>query len=309
MILKENIRKKRILITGSNGFVGSSLAAHFIKSGKYEILCTSKNENELPLDIDFIKADLSVKKEVKGVFTKFYPDFVVNAAAMTNVDGCEEEKEYAWQVNVKPVEYLSVYCRAMQAKLIHFSTDYIFDGNFGPYYEEDLPNPLNNYGRTKLASENALQAAHIENAIIRTNVVFGNTIGKKKDFIAWLIEKLSIGHPVSIVDDQYNNPTFVNDLVFTVKKIIECGKSGVFNVGGKDFLSRYEFAQKTAEIFDLDSSLIFPVSTQELKQAAIRPLKSGLITLKAETELGLKPYSVVEALNKMKRELKNEINF
>jgi dTDP-4-dehydrorhamnose reductase len=231
------------------------------------------------------------------------PDVIINAAAYTNVDLSETERETAWKINVKGVEHLAETARVIDAQIIHISSDYIFDGKRGPYSENDKPNPLGYYGRTKLASENVLKISGALYTILRTNVLYGVASKSKADFVEWLIDTVTSGKPVRIVDDQVSNPTFIDDLVQAISKVIEFRKHGVYNIGGKEFLSRYEFTKIIADYFYLDKSLITPIKTKELNQAARRPLESGLITLKAETELGYKPVPIRESLAIIKRKL------
>jgi dTDP-4-dehydrorhamnose reductase len=173
----------------------------------------------------------------------------------------------------------------------------------GPYDENAIPNPINYYGRTKLASENEIKIGGIRFAILRTNVLYGVGKNVKSNFALWLYNKLSSGEKIKVVTDQIGNPTYVDDLAFAILKVVEFDKEGIYNVGGKDFVSRYDFALKLAEIFSFDHELIIPVKTSELNQVAPRPLKSGLITLKAEAELGLKPYGVEDGIRQFKFEL------
>ena len=119
---------------------------------------------------EYLCCDLSKRESVKKIIYDFYPDFVINTAAYTNVDKSETERETAWKINVKGVEYIAEACRVVDAHLIHISTDYIFDGTKGPYNETAVPNPLGYYGRTKLASENALKISGSIYTILRTNV-------------------------------------------------------------------------------------------------------------------------------------------
>jgi dTDP-4-dehydrorhamnose reductase len=205
-------------------------------------------------------------------------------------------------LNVKGVEYLAEACRVIDARLVHISSDYIFDGINGPYPESAKPNPLSYYGRTKLASENALKISGILYTILRTNVLYGVAEGRP-DFVRWVVNSLRDGRPIRIVTDQINNPTFTDDLVQGISKAIEFNKQGIYNIGGRDFISRFEFTGRIADYFGLDKSLISPIITGDLKQPAPRPLKSGLYTLKAETELGFRPHSIIESLAIMKREL------
>ncbi|MEJ2614041.1 MAG: SDR family oxidoreductase [Ignavibacteriaceae bacterium] len=193
--------------------------------------------------------------------------------------------------------------RPDNSHLIHISSDYIFDGTNGPYAENAKPNPLGYYGRTKLASENALKISGSVHTILRTNVLFG-IADSRPDFVRWVVNSLKNKKHIRIVTDQFNNPTFIDDLVQAISKVIEFKKDGIYHIGGRDFLSRFDFTEKIADFFNLDKSLITEIKTEELNQKARRPLKSGLITLKAETELGFKPHTILESLAMMKKELK-----
>ena len=239
---------------------------------------------------------LKCRDEIKKVVHDYYPDFIVHTAAFTNVDLSEKLREDAWKINVKGVEYIAEAARAIDAHIIHISTDYIFDGKEGPYSENATPNPVGYYGRTKLASENALRISGTFFTILRTNVLYGIAPNSRPDFVRWVINSLEKKENIRIVKDQINNPTFIDDLVQGINKIIEFKKTGTYNIGGKEFLSRYDFTLKIAEYFNLDKNLITPITTEELKQPARRPLKSGLIILKAETELGYKPHNLMNHL-------------
>ena len=301
-----DIIKKRILITGSNGLLGSNTAKFYSKFENVELLCTSKSVREISPDVQSIKCDITDRDLVKKTVLNFCPDYVINTAAFTNVDLCESNKEVAWKTNVKAVEYLAEACRAIDAHLIHISTDYIFDGKNGPYSENDKSNPLGYYGRTKLASENALKISGINYTILRTNVLYGSVEKGKSDFVYWIVKLLREGKEIRIVTDQFNNPTFVEDLVSGINKIIEFNKGGVFNIGGRKFLSRFDFTKMIAEYFNLNKKLIKPILTEELKQPAPHPLKSGLVTLKAETQIGFKPHSIIESFEKIKASMPND---
>jgi dTDP-4-dehydrorhamnose reductase len=305
-MFSHDIIKKRILITGANGMLGQRACSFYSKRENIQLLGSDINEKPFVSGIEYIKGDLTNREQIKNIIFDFCPDFIVNTAAFTNVDLSETERETAWKVNVKGVEYLSEASRVIDAYIIHFSTDYIFDGTNGPYSENAKPNPLGYYARTKLASENALKISGTLNTILRTNVLYGAMLNCKTDFVRWLIDSLKEGKQIEVVTDQINNPTFVDDLVQGISKVIEFRKQGIYNIGGREFLSRFEFSQRIADYFNLDKNLIKPVSTEQLKQTARRPLKSGLITLKAETELGYRPHSIPESLSIIKRELEPE---
>ena len=295
--------KNRILIAGANGMLGQRSVDFYSNHENIELLALSIESEPVFDSVEYVTCDITDREVVKKTIFDFCPDFILNAAAYTDVDKSEKSRDIAWKVNVKAVEYFTESTRAIDAHIIHISSDYIFDGGKGPYSENAVPNPLGYYGRTKLASENALRISGTIYTILRTNVLYGTSLNSRPDFVKWLVQALNKNEKVNIVTDQYNNPTFIDDLVQVVSKVIEYGKTGLYHVGGREFLSRYDFALKIAECFQLDKSLINPISTIQLEQQARRPLKSGLITLKAETELGFKAHSIVEALSEMKREL------
>jgi dTDP-4-dehydrorhamnose reductase len=301
-MFSHEIIKKRILVVGANGLLGQRLIAFYGSKENVELLGCSIEDKPYFNLVPYLRCDVTSREDVKKVIFDFYPDVVINAAGFTNVDLSETERGTAWKINVKGVEYLAEACRTIDAKIIHISTDYIFNGLNGPYDENAKADPLGYYGRTKLASENALKIGAVIYSVIRTNVLYG-IANSRPDFVRWVINSLSDKNQIRVVHDQINNPTFVEDLVQAINKIIEFDKYSLYNIGGKDFISRFEFAMLIAEYFNLDKNLIKPIITEELKQPAKRPLKSGLITIKAETELGYKPHSIIEALGIIKKQL------
>jgi len=295
--------KNRILITGSNGMLGQRAVQFYSSNKNIELLATSVEEKSFVDSVEYISSDIKNRDSIKKVIHDYCPDFIVHTAAFTNVDLSEKLREDAWKINVKGVEYIAEAARAIDAHIIHISTDYIFDGKNGPYDENAIPDPIGYYGRTKLASENTLKISGTFFTILRTNVLYGIALNSRPDFVRWVINSLKNNETIRIVKDQINNPTFIDDLVQGINKIIEFRKTGVYNIGGKEFLSRYDFTNRIADYFNLSKKLITPITTDELKQPARRPLKSGLLILKAETELGYKPHTITESLAAMKKEL------
>jgi dTDP-4-dehydrorhamnose reductase len=194
------------------------------------------------------------------------------------------------------VEHIVQAAKLTGSKLIHVSTDYVFDGKTGPYSEVDRPNPMSYYGRTKLASENVITTSGIPHAIVRTMVLYGIGYGVKLNFALWLVRELSQENPVRVVDDQICNPTLADDLAYAILKIIELNRTGLYHVSGSDLMSRYEFAMMLARAFRYNRRLITPVKTVMLKQPAARPLRSGFVTLKAQVDLGIKPSGVEQGI-------------
>ena len=302
MIL-QNENRKKILIVGSNGMLGQSLTTHFMFDNNVELMCASFENESFYENVKYSKLDITSHSEVKNLIKEFLPNVIINCAAYTNVDGCETEKELSWSINVTGVENLVKYGRNCNSHLIHISSDYIFDGENGPYSEDELPNPISQYGKEKLAAENVVKIGRIKHTIIRTNVLYGATQFGRPDFVKWVYNSLNEKKNIKIVTDQFNNPTYIDDLSYAIGKIIEFDKTGVLNLGGAETLSRIDFTYKIADYFNLDKSLITPIFTAELNQPARRPLKSGLLNTKAQNEINYHPLSIEKTLSLMKRSL------
>ena len=295
----------RVLVVGSNGLLGQKVVEVFVRGTAATVAAASVEPASIrPLQsVSYRQLDITVRQDVKSLVADLAPEVIINCAALTNVDACEKERDLAWRINVAGVENLAEAAKKPGAALVHISSDYVFDGKRGPYAEDDRPEPLSYYGKTKLASENVLRSSSVPSTIIRTIVLFGYAEGVKQNFALWLIESLSAGTAVRVVDDQMGNPTLVDDLAYAILKAVELKKRGLYHVAGRDIVSRYAFAVRLAEIFGLDPALIQPIKTSQLEQPAPRPLKSGLITLKAETELGYTPSSVDDGLAVLKSQI------
>lgn len=294
----------KILITGANGLLGQAITLVISRETDNEIIQTSiEPKPYLDYGHTYEVLDITKKDEVKKIIDFYVPDIIINCAAYTNVDLCETERELSWKLNVDGVKNLIIAAKKIDSKIIHFSTDYVFDGKNGPYTEHAVPNPISFYGREKLASENALITSDIKFAIIRTLVLYGIGNNVKPNFALWMIEKLKDNQPVRIVTDQISNVTMIDDLAFGTLKIIENNCTGIYNIAGSDILSRFDFAMKVCEVFKFSKNLVIPITTASLNQPAPRPLKSGLTTFKAESELGFKPMDSLEGLRLLKVQL------
>ncbi len=294
----------KILLTGANGLLGQAITSTFSRETDFELIQSSvEDKSYLDYGYQYEQLDITMKEDVKKIVEFYAPDVIINCAAYTNVDMCETDREFSWKLNVDGVKNLIIASRRTEAKLIQYSTDYIFDGKNGPYTENSIPNPVSFYGREKLASENALITSDVRFAIIRTIVLYGIGNNVKPNFALWMIEKLKNNQPVNIVTDQTGNTTIIDDVAFGTLKIIENDCSGIYNIAGSDILSRYDFAMKMCEVFKFNKELVIPITTASLNQAAPRPLKSGLTTFKAESELGFKPMDSLEGLRLLKVQL------
>lgn len=293
-----------ILVTGANGLLGQAVMHIFTRESDAELIQSSvEDKPSVNLGSEYVKIDITNKEEVKSAVRKFNPNIILNCAAFTDVDKSETERELCWKLNVDAVKNLIIASRINNAKVVHYSTDYIFDGKHGPYNELAIPNPISFYGRSKLASENALTTSGVDYAIIRTMVLYGLGANVKPNFALWMIDKLKARESINIVDDMIGNSTISDDLAFGSLKLIEKNCRGIYNIAGRDIESRYDFTMKLCEVFGYDKNLVRKIKTKELNQPAPRPLNSGLITLKAESELGFKPMDTIEALRYLKYQL------
>ena len=298
---------KTVLITGSNGLLGQKLVHQLIKNPDYKLIATSKGKNRISSAIDFIYEELDITSipQVKNVFEKYEPDVLINTAAMTNVDACEDDKEGCWRMNVSAVEYLLEECKKHNTHFIHLSTDFVFDGENGPYSESDLPNPLSYYGESKFASEKVLQASKYKNwAIARTIIVYGVVEQmSRSNIVLWAKGALEKGDPINVVDDQYRSPTLATDLAEGCLLIADKQAKGVYHLSGKDLMSILELVNRVADFFNLDKSSISVIKSTTLNQTAKRPPKTGFVLDKAIQELGYDPATFEEGLAIVSQEL------
>jgi dTDP-4-dehydrorhamnose reductase len=225
---------------------------------------------------------------------------------MTNVDVCEKEQEKCYELNVAAVNTLIQICQQYNIRLIHLSTDFIFDGLNGPYSETDKPNPLSFYGKSKWEAEQLLINSSCSFAIIRTIIVYGvaNEMSRS-NIVLWAKAALENGEEICVVDDQWRMPTLAEDLAECCLLAVSKEAQGIFNVSGKDMMNMVELTQRVAQFWNLNSNLIKPISSKELQQAAPRPAKTGFILDKAITELGYRPHSFEEGLAVVAKQLTN----
>ncbi len=298
---------KRILITGGNGLLGQTVTRLLSQETDHEVLVTGREQRSVigKIPVQYVRLDVTDKKQLRDCIQDFQPDTIINTAANTDVDACEEDREKAQLLNVKPVEYLAEAARITGAHVIHISTDYVFDGERAPLDESAAPKPVNYYGRTKLASENVLRGAGVRHTIIRTMILYGYGVEIKPNFALWVLNNLSANKTINVVVDQYGQPTFVDDLGYGIIKIIDLERLGLYHITGSEVTSRYDFAVTVAEIFKLNKSLIQPISSEEFRQAAPRPRYSEFVTQKARMELGIRLSNVREGLSMLKKQMEH----
>ncbi len=296
--------KNKILILGANGFLGSNIIQLRSKNKliykDFSFIAADLHNNYIDEAVPFYHIDITHQEDVYNRIVSLSPDIIILTAAMTNVDQNERDKQLATKINVEGPKNVIKACKQIDSKLIFMSTDFVFDGRIrGNYTEEDIPNPINHYAKTKFDAELAIINSDIDHLICRTAVLYGWNI-EKLNFITWVLKKLQNKERTNIVTNQINNPTYVRNLAEIILKLIEKKASGIYHTAGDDALSRYEIAIKCAEVFEHNKNLINPI--ESLNQVAIRPKNVSLNITKLKSFLGSKPkcFSLLEGLNDMK---------
>jgi dTDP-4-dehydrorhamnose reductase len=251
-----------IVITGYKGMLGSDLM---------EILEKNKEYDLIPTDVDTL--DITNIEAVKETFNEKKPDIVINVAAYTDVDGCETNRELAYNVNAIGPKNLAISCNEIGAKLVHISTDYVFHGeNTVPYTEEDKTDPINYYGETKLAAEQFIQENMNSYFILRTAWLYGYN---GKNFVKTMLNLAKDHDEITVVNDQQGSPTFTRDLAASIVEIIESDKYGIYHVTNSSTCTWYEFTKEIFEIANINTN-VKPVTTDQYPTPAKRPHYSVL---------------------------------
>jgi len=295
----------KILVTGANGLLGYKLIQLLsTKSDITTVATARKKVNDLPQGVDFFELDITNHDQTIEVLLATKPDVVISAAAMTQVDQCETEREQCWMANVVGIENLVEGCEKINCHLVHVSTDFIFDGSFGPLDETAIPNPVNFYGESKLAGEQVIKKSKLNWAILRTVLVFGITPDlSRSNIVLWVKKSLEDGKTINVVNDQWRTPTLAEDLAVGCYLAASQKATGIYHISGEEMMTPFDIAQHTADFFKLDKSLIKAADSSTFKQPAARPPKTGFIITKAKTELGYQPHSFSEGLQVLKSQL------
>lgn len=296
----------KVLITGSNGLLGQHLIPLFLQDGRYQVIATGRGPNRLPLQQGYVYEAVNLRDaaSVNHLLEKHQPAVVIHAAAMTQVDDCERNKDACWDTNVGASRFLIQASERQGAFFVFLSTDFVFDGLQGPYSEDDPVNPISYYGSSKVAGERMVANSKLAAwAIVRTILVYGVAADpKRSNIITWVKNNLEQGKKLKVVEDQWRTPTLVQDLAEGCKLIVDKQAKGIFHISGDELLTPYDMAVQTAQYFNLDTKLLEKVNASTFTQPAKRPARTGFVIDKAK-ELGFKPHTFAEGLEIVAKEI------
>lgn len=290
----------KILVTGANGLLGGFLVPELAANG-HEVMATGLGPCRLQRggsdSFRYETLDVTDAMEVFRLMSDFTPHAVIHAAAVTQADDCEKDPIHCWNINVTATRFLVEAARACGAFFVYISTDFVYDGAAGPYSEDDLPAPVNYYGCSKLAAERAVLSGLSDSAVVRTVLVYGPSPNMaRSSLMGWVARSLRAGQRIRVVSDQVRTPTFAGDLSRGIRRVAERRAGGIWHISGKDVLTPYEMAVRTADMLGLDKALMEKVDADTFTQPARRPLRTGFRIDKAVDVLGYDPMSFEEGL-------------
>ena len=300
--------EKRILLTGSNGLLGQKIVSQLSERNHISLMATSRGINRHPewTGYQYEDVDMLDAEKWDEIFEDFEPTDVINTAAITQVDKCETEREICDQVNVEAVKRLSALCAKYGSHLVHISTDFVFDGENGPYQEKDPTGPVNYYGQSKLKAEQVILESGVSASILRTMLLYGITPSmSRSNIVLWVKKSLEAGKPIRVVNDQFRCPTLAEDLATATISAVMYRAKGIYHISGAEMMSILDLAYKVADFWELDKELISQTDSISLNQPARRPPKTGFILIKAQTELDYKPHSLIQGLQIVDQQMRD----
>lgn len=297
---------KTILVTGGNGLLGQKIIYGLRNKEGIRCISTSRGENRMKAKDGYIyeSLDLTNKEDLFQIVSKYSPDTIIHTAALTNVDACESRKEEAWEQNVTVVESLVEVCTKFNTHLVHLSTDFVFNGEKGPYVETDQPDPLSYYALTKLEGEKRIIESSLNWAILRTIIIYGVVDdNSRSNVVLWAINSLKNKKTITVINDQFRSPTLAEDLADACISAAIKKAKGIYHVSGYELMCMLDIVKIVADFFDLDPAYIQPISSKDLNQPAKRPPVTGFIITKAKQDLDFHPRSFMDGLAYLKNQL------
>jgi dTDP-4-dehydrorhamnose reductase len=293
----------RVLVTGANGLIGSRLTALLEKRG-HAVTALGRGPRRVAGSFDYVPVDLGDEAGLSAAVRTARPEVILNPGSMTDVDGCETAPAEAFRVNGVAPGILALAARDLGAHLVHVSTDYVFDGEAGPYAEDATPNPRGVYALTKHVGEQAVRALGSSWAIARTAVVYGWPPAGRPNFGSWLLGALRKGEPVRLFEDQFVSPSLADSVAEQLAELAERRLAGLWNVCGAEVVNRVQFGRALCAEFGLDTGGIVVSRLAEAKLKSPRPARSGLRTDKAAAQLTAKPLGLAASLGRFHQAVK-----
>jgi len=290
-----------VLVFGSTGLLGVHLVRALTERDFSPVALVHNRRARLPDGVPVYKTSIADPETVKKTMHRYHPAVVINCAAYTDVDGCERDPERAARVNTIGAENIALGAAEIGAHLIQISTDYVFDGQAGPYDEDAHPHPINVYGESKHKAETAVRNSPADTLIIRAASFVGRGSEDHPGFVEHMVATMRSGKQISAPIDQIANVADVLTLAGGIITALEKNITGLLHLGSREVISRYDLAVLAAEAFGLDTSLVEPVMYDDLKRAANRPLNGGLKVDQAEKTLGLSFPSPKETVENLRR--------
>jgi dTDP-4-dehydrorhamnose reductase len=286
----------KLLITGAGGMLGANLVLDALAAG-HEVVAVDFLHPVLHPEIESVTADLTRPGSAMAVFAAHQPEWAIHCAAATDVDACEADPETAFRLNRDMAGQVAMAAQAVGARLVHISTDAVFDGQRGGYTEEDEPHPINVYGESKLEGEWAVLSEYPGALIVRTNI-YGWNAQAKQSLAEWFLARLEAGQETPGFTDAWFTPILVNDLNDQLLQMLQRGLQGVLHVAGRECVCKYEFGKRLAEMRGLETALLHPVSKGGSGLRAQRGSNLCLDCRKAGVSLGRALPSVAQGLER-----------
>ncbi len=286
----------KLLITGSNGFVASSIIAQ--AKDHWDVHGIARSG--LPADeknAHYHLLDLSETKKLTEIFFQIKPDVVIHTAAIANIDFCQKNQRIAQAINVDVTKELTSLCQESGIKIIHCSTDTVFDGKKGMYTEQDLPNPVNFYAETKVESEKIVLSGSDKNVVARLALVMGLRVSEKgNSFLSDLIGKLKMKEPVKFAENEIRTPIDVITLGAALIELARNSVSGIIHLSGNTRINRFNMARQIAKAMNFDTELVISTDSNSIPGRAPRPNDASMDNSKARQLLKTRMLSLQEGL-------------
>lgn len=287
------MERSKILLLGSQGLIGVNLANMLRQENNVFSTYHKRKNDDQSLELDILSAD-----SIKKTFDTAKPDIVINLCAVyNNLQFCENNKELVMAVNGTSLKAISDNANNHSAFLMHFSTDYVFDGKHGNYKEGDNVSPVNYYGISKAEGEKNVMETAKNYCIVRASMVYGNN-EIKKTLPEWILDGIKSSSKLEVIYDQYMTPTYLQNLCNMVMEVIQHRYQGIIHLAGKDRLSRYDFAIKLIDLLSLPTTNLVRVKSSDIPGNENRPPDSSLNTDLASSLLHVKPERIEQSLEK-----------